>query len=312
MADIQAEIARVCRLLDSDKLIERKKNYVKIRSLLSEKETQKLLDVNSDSGKKNVIDWDFVFKYTQAYVNREMECLRNQKPRNSQTPSSTVANNREKKKKEIVALLKFVIKIADERERYRLNGKDVVQHIITILVNQDMNGMFVTDYQNIFLKYILTSKTYRCEITCKMWHDLIDIFAKMVTSSVGERSFSAKIFSYVIISASNQVDVKSSKLFTFFDNAFTDVRCESNSHVLEYLLGALISFSNAVAIDCRGHLCQLGEDLTPVLLHIWNESHLVIKERLVQFMRLQVRLHHPDGVHCEKDGAWSTNSTHWK
>ena len=55
-------------------------------------------------------------------------------------------------------------------EHCRLNGKDVVQHITAILKNQDMNNMFVADYQNILLKFILSSKTYRCEITCKMWH----------------------------------------------------------------------------------------------------------------------------------------------
>ena len=62
-------------------------------------EIVRLLDANSDGAKKNVISWDFIFKSTQAYVNREMECLRVQKQRNSQSTSSTVANNQEKKRK---------------------------------------------------------------------------------------------------------------------------------------------------------------------------------------------------------------------
>ena len=62
-------------------------------------EIVRLLDANSDGAKKNVISWDFIFKSTQAYVNREIESLRVQKQRNSQSTSSTVANNQEKKRK---------------------------------------------------------------------------------------------------------------------------------------------------------------------------------------------------------------------
>lgn len=29
-------------------------------------------------------------------------------------------------------------------------------------------------------------------------------------------------------------------------------------------------------------------------------------------MRLQMSVHHPNGVHLEKDGAWCTNTSHWK
>ena len=60
----------------------------------------------------------------------------------------------------------------------------------------------------------------------------------------------------------------------FFFNRF---RKETNVQVLEYLLSSLLTFCKSVAIDCRGQLCQLGEDLVPALLQIWNKRHPVIK-----------------------------------
>ena len=66
--------------------------------LLRETEILKLLDANSDGGTKNVISWDFILKATQAYVRREIEVLLVPKPRNSQSSSSNVANNKEKKR----------------------------------------------------------------------------------------------------------------------------------------------------------------------------------------------------------------------
>ncbi|CAB4032080.1 serine- kinase ATM isoform X1, partial [Paramuricea clavata] len=144
-----------------------KKNAENIKQLLRQAEILRLLDSNSDGGKKNVISWDFVQKSIETYVVREIECLRAQKPRNSQTSSSIVANNREKKRQEVMSLFKFVIKTADERDRCRLNGKDLVHHVITTLKSQ--NKAFVTDYQNILLKYVLTSRIYCCELTSQMW-----------------------------------------------------------------------------------------------------------------------------------------------
>ena len=42
--------------------------------------------------------------------------------------------------------------------RCRLNGKDLAQCITSVLVNQEMKRIFLSDYQNILLKYVLGSK----------------------------------------------------------------------------------------------------------------------------------------------------------
>ena len=55
MADRQAEIARFCRLLDSDKATERKKSADSIKQLLQEEEILRLLDSNFDEGKKKIV-----------------------------------------------------------------------------------------------------------------------------------------------------------------------------------------------------------------------------------------------------------------
>ena len=51
--------------------------------------------------------------------------------------------------------------------RCRLNGKDLAHHVIDMLKSRDKN--ILTDYQNILLKYVLTSPVYCCELTSQMW-----------------------------------------------------------------------------------------------------------------------------------------------
>jgi hypothetical protein len=50
-----------------------------------------------------------------------------------------------------------------------------------------------------------------------------------------------------------------------------------NTQVLEYLLSSLLTFCKSVAIDCRGQLCQFGEEIVPSLLQIWSKRHPSIK-----------------------------------
>ncbi|XP_028397504.1 serine-protein kinase ATM-like [Dendronephthya gigantea] len=308
MATIQAEIAQVCRNMESDKATERKKNADNLKLLLRDTEILKLLDANSDGRKRNVISWDFILKATQTYVRRELEVLLVQKPRNSQSTSSNVANNREKKRQEVMLLLKLIIKTADERDKYRLNGKELVHYVITMLKTQDK--AVTGDYLQILGKHILTSRTYCCELTSEMWKDLIILVSGIINSPTSERSLSTKTFSQIISSAVTQLDMSSNRLFKFFTNAFTDIRNETNTQVLEYLLSSLLTFSKAVIVDCRGQLCQLGEDLLPPLLQIWGKPYISVKKPLLVKLINVVILVHPRveelkaGALCVDYGPW--------
>ena len=58
---------------------------------------------------------------------------------------------------------------------------------------------------------------------------------------------------------------------------FSLCRQETNINGLERLLNSLLTFCKSVAADCRGQLCQLGEDLIPALLPVWSKPYPHVK-----------------------------------
>ncbi len=38
----------------------------------------------------------------------------------------------------------------------------------------------------------------------------------------------------------------------------------------------------------------------------------MVKDQIVTFLRIQVRVHHPGGRHTDEEGAWSANDALWK
>ena len=81
---------------------------------------------------------------------------------------------------------------------------------------------------------------------------------------------------------------------------------------MEHLLAAFNLFSTAVATNARGRLCKLGEDVFADLLQLWTKCQSSVQEHLVDFLLIQIRVHHPKGRHRDEEGAWSTNDMLWK
>jgi len=82
--------------------------------------------------------------------------------------------------------------------------------------------------------------------------------------------------------------------------------------VLEYLLTSLNQFATVAAVNARGRLCKLGEEIFPHLLHLWSKCQPAVKDQLIDFLRMEVRVHHPRGTHTDEEGAWATNDALWK
>ena len=71
---------------------------------------------------------------------------------------------------------------------------------------------------------------------------------------------------------------------------------EKNHKVLEHLLASLNIFSTVAAVNARGRLCKLGEDIFLHILHLWSKCQPALKDQVVEFLRIQVRVHHPRGT----------------
>ncbi|PIK44287.1 putative serine-protein kinase ATM [Apostichopus japonicus] len=87
---------------------------------------------------------------------------------------------------------------------------------------------------------------------------------------------------------------------------------EFSSTMVNTILGAMNTFCLYAAGDCREQVCRLGEETILTLLHIWKAQHSTTKAALVDFMYLQMRVHHPKGALTEAEGARAVNMEQWK
>ena len=71
-------------------------------------------------------------------------------------------------------------------------------------------------------------------------------------------------------------------------------------------------FSVVAAVNARGRLCKLGEDIFLHILQLWNKCQPALKDQVVEFLRIQMRVHHPRGTHTDEEGALATNDDLWK
>ena len=87
---------------------------------------------------------------------------------------------------------------------------------------------------------------------------------------------------------------------------------QENPKILEHLLASLNAFSVAMATNARGRLCKIGEDIFPHILCLWGRCQPAVKDQVVEFLRFQMKVHHPQGTHTDDEGAWASNDALWK
>ena len=57
-------------------------------------------------------------------------------------------------------------------------------------------------------------------------------------------------------------------------------------------------------MNCRMRACRLGEELLPSILYVWADMrpNAPLKEEIVEFFNLQIRVHHPEGAKTQDAG----------
>ncbi|KAK3593829.1 hypothetical protein CHS0354_011431 [Potamilus streckersoni] len=298
-----------CRDLTSEKTNDRKKAAEKLRQLLSKAPVLKSLDRNVDQKQTGrTVTWDNVFKAVCAYIDVETQAL--QKARESQ--SCTTQLNREKRKQEISALFKLVVRVADKRGP-RLKSSTVLSHIIEILKNPYTCSAYGLDYSNVLLKNLLSTHKYWVDMPSDTWHNLLGIYCKLFLDGVNiDRVILARVIRTLVSGATRQCDVRPRRLHNFFKEAFTRVRQEKIIAVLEHLVYALNTFIHAVGPNSRVQVCGLGEEIFLNMLYLWdNRPSEMLKDGLVEFFQAQIYSHHPGGVKQNMAGAYAVDCEKW-
>uniref|UniRef100_A0A8C5M9Z2 non-specific serine/threonine protein kinase n=1 Tax=Leptobrachium leishanense TaxID=445787 RepID=A0A8C5M9Z2_9ANUR len=321
------ELLLCCRQLENDKATERKKEIDKFRRLLRDRETVQQLDRNSDSRHGKKLNWDTVFRFLQKYIYKETESLKSAK---ANVSVSTLAT-RQKKMQDISSLVKYFIRCANKRAP-RLKCTELLHHVTDTVKDPATCNAYGADYSSILLKDILTVRKYWCEITPQQWAELLKLYFSLYLNPSGaiNRLVVARIIHTLtrgcclqtdvthIHSSPNdcclQTDAMHTRFFKFFSSAMQRVKEDRNSAALDQILAALNVFLCTVSLNCRKRVCKLGEDLFPTVLRVWTQHRPKdsLKEEIVEFFRLQLRIHHPKGAKTTEEGAYACDLNKWQ
>ncbi|XP_047449742.1 serine-protein kinase ATM isoform X2 [Mugil cephalus] len=302
-----------CRGLENDKATERKKESERFRRLLRSPEVVQELDRNSASKAKGSkqLTWDAVFRFLQRYVQKETESMQSSKA----NVTATTLTTRQKKMAEMCSLIKYFIRYANKRGP-RLKCSELLKHVIEILQNSYCCSAYGENYSSLLLKDILSVRKYWCDITPQQWHDLLDLYCGLFNTSSKSinRVLVSRVVHTVVQGCCMQTDGFNDALFSFFSKALLNARQEKHLTVLEHTVSALNIFLRSAAMNCRMRVCRLGEELLPSLLYIWVDMRpsAALKEEIVEFLNLQICVHHPKGAKTQDTGAHAEDWTRWR
>ncbi|KAI1893428.1 hypothetical protein AGOR_G00123620 [Albula goreensis] len=314
MSLVLHELLLCCRGLENDKATERKKEMEKFRRLIRSPETVEELDRisgNRASKSSKQLTWDAVFRFLQRYLQKETELLQSGKA----NVSATTQANRHKKMQEISSLVKYFIRCANKRGP-RLKCSELLSHIVDVIGSSFSCSAYGEDYSSILLKDILSVRKYWCEITQQQWHKLLDLYCGLFNGSSRaiNRVLLSRIIHTVVQGCCLQTEGLTHTLFSFFSKALNNARKERQLAVLEHLVSALNVFLRASAMNRRVRVCRLGEELFSSMLYVWAQMRPspTLKEEIVEFFNLQLRVHHPKGAKTQETGAHAEDWAKWQ
>ncbi|KAG8452945.1 hypothetical protein GDO86_004664 [Hymenochirus boettgeri] len=295
--------------VESAILRSRGKEIEKFRRLLRDQETVQQLDNNSDKRQGKQLNWDTVFRFLQKYIYKETESFKSAKPNVSQSTQTT----RRKKMQEISSLVKYFIRCANKRAP-RLKCTELLLHVMETIKDSTTCAAYGANYSSILLKDILTVRKYWCEITPQQWDDLLTLYFNLYikpTSSIN-RLIVARIIHTLTRGCCLQAGGLPSKLFSFFSVIMK--REERNLAGLDQILASLNVFLTTASVNCRMRVCRLGEDLFLTVLRVWTQQRPkdALKEEIVEFFRLLLRIHHPKGAKTAEEGSYAFDSDKWQ
>ncbi|XP_078023307.1 serine-protein kinase ATM isoform X1 [Epinephelus lanceolatus] len=302
-----------CRGLENDKATERKKEAERFRRLLRSPEVVQELDRISGSKAKGSkqLTWDAVFRFLQRYVQKETENMQSSK---SNVTASTLAT-RQKKMAEMCSLIKYFIRYANKRGP-RIKCSEMLKHVMDVLKNSYSCSAYGEDYSSLLVKDILSVRKYWCDIPPQQWHNLLDLYCDLFNTSSKSinRVLVSRVIHTVVQGCCMQTDGFNNSLFSFFSKALLNARQEKHLTVLEHLVSALNIFSRSAAMNCRMRVCHLGEELLPSILYVWADMRpsAALKEEIVEFLHLQISVHHPKGAKTPDTGAHAEDWTKWR
>ncbi|KAH9504406.1 hypothetical protein Btru_063525 [Bulinus truncatus] len=291
------ELHNCLKTLDSAKAAERKKNANRLEQLLQTEAVLKILDVNSDRNlKERSITWNTVLKAVNRHIDVEISALQCAKD----SSSATTLNNRDRKKQELAALFRLVIRTANSRDAVRIDLELITVSVLNVLKDSYLRDAFGTEYSNVLLKSVLLVRQYWLELEPSHWKQLLFVYMNIYNDQLIDSEIVARIIQELTNGSILQGKVYCRKM-------------DQKSAVVEKMMLSLNLFCHHAAFSCRAQLCSFGETLMDSFIYLWSHSNSDrIREELIEFLHLLVRAHHPNGANVDSEGAYAVSWEKWK
>ena len=222
---------------------------------------------------------------------------------------------RDKKKKGMVGFLKLVL----NKGRLQLTWGSVIKDLLDMLEMPQMRRLIASPLTRLLADF-LKDPMVRSLVKAGDWPHLLNQLHQLVADAPpGLEKSLVEVVSLLCLVLTHGPD------YSCMNKELTDkgtwklvksllllrddiMRPESNAR-MESIRAANILVCQA-ALDCRSEACRLGEDTVQVVVRSWADRREG-SEAVLEFLKLQMAVHHPLGANLEEEGAIYIDQHTW-
>lgn len=314
------ELHSILRNLHSNKVLDRRKAFSSLKSALQSQRVLCALDHSSD--KKTNLTWDVVVGNVLKLIRAELDRLGDKSHKGPARGSSN------KDVLSAATLLRTVIEAANRRGTGRLNLRRLLEHIQRVLGEDTGPGAAAlgAHYSRLLLQ-LLRTPGWQVVLPATLYHELVQLVCRLLHTDegAGDAVSLSWALHLLVTEGFHQEDSQLEKVLRTLAGCFSRLRGRgSGGSVVAPMLTTLVEVGKRLGPRRRLLLCHLGEPILRSLLVLFTWNSLQLKELALEFLGLQLSLHHPGGASAvvvsennpfsdENDGAslWGALLSEW-
>ncbi|XP_049286368.1 serine/threonine-protein kinase ATM [Anopheles funestus] len=281
MTAMDRDLCSLLTEMPSEKVTVRQKAFIKMNSILTNREEDFLAYMQSDSFETA---WSELFY--AAYNGIRMQ-------------SATSKEQTEGKKDEYFKVLNKLTELAMDRVSPQLSWSQLIGSFVDAVTDHGMRAHFEMFFVNFLKKFVLSSKWCLSTVTYEQWKDIFDSCFVILDSSPTAKYATLNCLSLGVVKFLNNCS-KTSLLDTYLTRFMDHIQQMVNEQKVNVLLELIDTASQmvqAIAVDCRIKTIQFLESLVPCTVKIYKKGNLRNEQKTILFrlMHLSLIILYPQG-----------------
>ncbi|XP_049852036.1 serine-protein kinase ATM isoform X1 [Schistocerca gregaria] len=294
--------------LNSNEATKRKNGMKQLRDLMND---QTILQELNNSSSSSDVNWTHIFSSAHNLLIKESEKIKSEERKGAQ--SSAAVWRRNSLKNDCASLVVIIVNKANQGVP-RIMCSVLITSILQVLSDHYLRKNYSDKYTEIVRSSLLPRQEYRSKLGEEHWTDLSAVFWRLFREPPQQLEMSAvaDVLNGIVKfgCAQSFIGLKLKKKFSVLAEAFLDDNfLKSSVGTQEAFLRLATSMCLEIGKECRMAVCHLGEMIVPRVLHLYDKLSKE-KNLVVEFLLLQVRLHHPAGA-SRSDVLGAAYASNW-